>query len=91
MSLRNFAEPVMLVRSPTLTKFISGVSAKASRPDRRMNFGFSGIRRGGTSRMARPNSMMCSGRVPQQPPTMLTRPERANSPIIAPMLSGDSS
>ena len=34
-SLRKRAEPVTLVRSPTLTKGISGVSVKASRPDSR--------------------------------------------------------
>ena len=35
ISLRNLAEPVTLVRSPTLTKGISGVSVNDSRPDSR--------------------------------------------------------
>ncbi len=81
----------MLVRSPTFTKFRSGVSVKGSSPDRRIYFGFSGIARGATPSMASPNALMCSGVVPQQPPTMFTRPDRANSPIILPIVPGVSS
>ena len=36
MSLRNFAEPVTLVRSPTLTKGMSRVSVNGSRPESRI-------------------------------------------------------
>ena len=42
-SLRNRAEPVTLVRSPILTKGISGVSVNASRPDSRSRGGICGI------------------------------------------------
>jgi hypothetical protein len=34
---------------------------------------------------------ICSGVVPQQPPTMLTSPSRANPPMKAAMVSGVSS
>ena len=37
MSLRKRAEPVTLVRSPTLTKGISGVSVKGSSPESRIS------------------------------------------------------
>src|SRR5262245_24861197 len=79
MSLRKRAEPVTLVRSPTLTNGISGVSVKASSPERRSRRGTSGILRGGLPSTARTMAAMCSGVVPQQPPTMLTSPASANS------------
>ncbi len=41
-------------------------------------------RRGGTSFTASAIARMCSGVVPQQPPTMLTKPLRANSRAAAP-------
>jgi hypothetical protein len=36
-------------------------------------------------------ALMCAGEVPQQPPTMLTRPERAHSTISLASCSGVSS
>ena len=44
ISLRNLAEPVTLVRSPTLTKGMSLVSVKGSRPDSRISGGTFGTR-----------------------------------------------
>src|SRR5260370_13722295 len=79
MAWRNLAGPVTLVRSPMLTKGISGVSANASRPDSRSIRGTSGTRRGALPSTERTISWMCSGVVPQQPPTTLTRPASANS------------
>ena len=71
----------MLVRSPTLTKFSSGVSVNGSSPDRRIYLRLFGNRRAAARlRSLRPKALICSGVVPQQPPTILTRPERANSP-----------
>ena len=46
---------------------------------------------GEMARMASCIHLMCSGVVPQQPPTMLSRPARANSPRTAAMSSGVSS
>jgi hypothetical protein len=46
MSLRNLAEPVTLVRSPTFTKGISLVSAKGSSPERRSSGSIFGTARG---------------------------------------------
>ncbi len=91
ISLRNRAEPVTLVRSPTLTNGISAVSVNGSRPESRISGSTTGTCRGGyfatTSAMAR----ICSGVVPQQPPTTLIRPSRAKSSIWAAMNSGLSS
>ncbi len=64
---------------------------KGSRPARRNAFGFGTIGRGGTERMACAIALMCSGVVPQQPPTMFSQPLLAHSPIWRPMDSGVSS
>ncbi len=45
-----------------------------SRPDRRQATGISGSGRGGTPSTALAMAAMCSGVVPQQPPTMLRKP-----------------
>ncbi len=89
---RNLAEPVMLVRSPTITKPVSGVIRNGSRPlsvvYRSSNVGTrAGRRRRTVSAIIR----MCSGVVPQQPPTMFTRPAPANSPSRPLVVSGVSS
>jgi hypothetical protein len=65
-----------LVRSPTLTNGISGVSVNGSSPDSRSSGLISGIARGVLPRTASAMARMCSGVVPQQPPTMLTSPAR---------------
>jgi len=86
------AEPVTLVRSPTLTKSESGPMLKASRPDRRVRGGSSRRgRRGGRSATASAMARMCSGVVPQQPPTMLIQPASAHWRMCPAMNSGLSS
>ena len=82
ISLRNLAEPVTLVRSPTLMKGISSVLVKGSNPDRRMSGAASGMARGLSFAAAVAIASICSGVVPQQPPRILTNPASANSPTI---------
>ena len=91
ISLRKRAEPVTLVRSPTLTKGISLVSVNGSSPESRISGSSSGTRRGGYFATVAAMARMCSGVVPQQPPTTLSRPSRANSSSCAAMNSGLSS
>ena len=79
MSRRNFAEPVTLVRSPTTTNPVSGPITKGSRPEKRGSFDGPGTRRGGRPATARAMAWVCSGVVPQQPPTRFTRPSSANA------------
>ncbi len=90
-SRRNRAEPVMFVRSPIITKFVSSVIAKGSSPLNRVTETGSGRTRGCTSSTAAAIARTWSGVVPQQPPTMLTRPSRANSPSIRLVSCGCSS
>jgi hypothetical protein len=90
-SFRNFAEPVTLVRSPIIWKFESGRIVIASMPEKCVSASrgcASG--RGGRSRTASAIARMCSGRVPQQPPTTFTKPLCAHSrrrPDISPGVS----
>ena len=76
---RKRAEPVTFVRSPTTTKPVSGPISNGSRPLKRGRRGRSGMRRGGRPRTASAIARVCSGVVPQQPPTRLTSPSSANS------------
>ncbi|OPZ48800.1 MAG: hypothetical protein BWY91_03151 [bacterium ADurb.BinA028] len=91
MSLRKRAEPVMLVRSPTLTNSDCSSIVNGSNPASRVADGTSGTERGGIPATAATNCATCSGVVPQQPPMMLTRPDDANSPTTPDMVSGLSS
>jgi hypothetical protein len=84
-------EPVTLVRSPTFTNSDSGPTLKGSRPDRRSFFSTWGTLRGVTRLTASAIALMCAGEVPQQPPTIFTRPLRAHSTISAASCSGVSS
>ena len=79
ISRRNFAEPVTFVRSPTTTKPVSGRMTNGSRPEKRGSRVGSGTRRGRSPSTARAISCVCSGVVPQQPPTTLTSPSSANA------------
>ena len=79
----NFAEPVMLARSPTFTNNESAVIFSGSRPERRQAGSISGRERGFTPSTAFTISRICSGVVPQQPPTILTKPVSAHSLISA--------
>ena len=82
----------MFVRSPTITKPVSGVIRKGSSPlkDVTVSPG-AGTWRGARSRTVSAIIRMWSGVVPQHPPTMLTRPSRANDPRSELVVSGVSS
>ena len=90
---RNLAEPVMFVRSPTITKPVSGrdperlEAAERRVPVVERSGPRAGRRRWTVSAIIR----MCSGVVPQHPPTMFTSPARANSPSRPLVVSGVSS
>ena len=56
-----------------------------------MYFAGDDFTRGATPSTAWRIALMCSGRVPQQPPTMLSKPSRAKLPRIFAMCSGVSS
>ena len=88
MSRAKRAEPVTLVRSPTLTNNDSLLIAKGSSPERRSAGSISGICRGSSSDTAPTIARMWSGVVPQQPPTMFTNPLSANSWTISAIISG---
>ena len=81
----------MLVRSPTLTNRLSSVMVTGSSPESRSAGAISGTTRGATPLAASAIAAMCSAVVPQQPPTMLTRPLVANSPSTPAMWPGVSS
>src|SRR5207237_1187414 len=66
-------------------------SSNASRPESRIVAASFGRSRGGTPSTAAAMALIWSGVVPQQPPTILTRPARANSPSIPAIASGLSS
>ena len=89
---RNFLEPVMFCRSPTITNPVSGRTTNGSRPLKEVNVSVgAGTRRGGRSPTASAICRMCSGVVPQQPPRTLASPARANSPTKPLVISGSSS
>src|SRR2546427_7472530 len=80
-----------ILRSPMLTKFVSGRIVKGSRPLKRVyGSGVVGVR-GDNSRTASARALICAGVVPQHPPTILSHPLAANSPRSAVMISGVSS
>ena len=81
----------MLVRSPTLTNSESSVMVSGSSPDSRIAGAISGTSRGALPSTALAIAAMCSGVVPQQPPTRLTSPASANSRTIAAVSVGASS
>ena len=87
----NFREPATFVRSPTLTKAAAPPSRlSASRPASRRAGGAAGRARGANRSVRRRMAAMCSGVVPQQPPTRLTRPSRAKVSRMAAVSSGPS-
>ncbi len=81
----------MLVRSPTLTKRLSGVMVNGSRPESRIAGGTSGTTRGALPATACAIAAMCAGVVPQHPPTRLTSPASANSASTAAVSAAASS
>ena len=91
ISERKRTEPVTFVRSPISTKPVSSVITNGSRPERRVRGCRFGTRLGVRHRVASAMAMVCSGVVPQQPPTMLRRPSRAKSASILLVSGGCSS
>ena len=79
MNLANFGEPVTFVRSPMFTKLRSGRNVSGSRPLSRRYGSGRGIVRGWSGRTASAIARMCSGVVPQHPPTMFSQPLAAKS------------
>ncbi len=72
ISRENLGDPVTLVRSPTLMKPKFSVKFKGSRPLNRQVFSKTGISRGLYLSATFFISRICSGVVPQQPPTILS-------------------
>ena len=91
MRRRNRAEPVMLARSPMFTNRASSSITSGSRPARASAFLAAGGVRGAALEARSAKARMCSGVVPQQPPTMFTKPRSMKSPMVAAMSSGVSS
>ena len=79
------------MRSPIITKPVSGPISNGSSPLKRGRRGGSGIVRGARPCTAAAIFAVCSGVVPQQPPTRLTKPSAANSPRSALVSPGCSS
>ena len=78
-SERNRADPVTLVRSPIITNPVSGPISKGSSPLHRVRATRPETVRGAVPSTAAAICRTCSGVVPQQPPTTLTRPSSANA------------
>ena len=91
MSSAKRRDPVTFVRSPIIRKLESGRTTRGSRPARRVSGSGAGTRRGSTPAAAAATARMWSGVVPQQPPSMLTRPLSANRPSSPAVVSGVSS
>ena len=84
-------DPVTFVLSPTLIKSESSPTLKGSRPDKRSFCFIEGVFLGEHGETASLIALICSGVVPQQPPTILTQPSSANSAINPEVISGVSS
>ena len=91
-SLRNFLEPATFVLSPTFTKFVSFVTTRDSRPESFKCLSFSvfcadflGLYLLASSAMA----FICSGVVPQQPPTIFINPSSRYDCNISLIICGD--
>ena len=74
MSRANFADPVTLVRSPTFTNKVSSLRYKGSSPLRLQSLDTGFLDLGGRSRIDSTMAPICSGVVPQHPPTIFTKP-----------------
>src|SRR6056300_1693083 len=82
------ADPVTFVLSPTLTNRELALMLNASKPLSLHAGSIEGIFRGGIPSIAAAIAAICSGDVPQQPPTILRNPLAANSLIIEAISSG---
>ena len=80
-SRRKRGEPVMLVLSPTITRgALWPSSLRGSRPLSRVAAAVFGSSRGAQALTLSAMARICSGVVPQQPPTMLSSPSPARPP-----------
>ncbi len=87
----NLREPVTFVRSPTFTKLVLGVIVMGSKPLKRKNgSGLLGIR-GEWFWATFAIIAICSGDVPQQPPTIFENPADKKSSMCSPIISAVSS
>ena len=91
INLRNFADPVTLVRSPTFMNPNSLLSVMGSNPLNRNKGSISGGVRGLYDFAISANARMCAGVVPQHPPKIFTYPSSKNSLTCEAINSGDSS
>ena len=91
ISRANFADPVTFVRSPAIWKLLSGRMVSGSSPLNCVGRGSSGTARTGAPLTASAMEAMWSGVVPQQPPTMFSRPAAANSRRMSAVAAGCSS
>ena len=80
MSRRNFFEPVTFVRSPMFMKFESGLKVTASSPLSRRKGSITGISLGLIVFAISTICFICSGVVPQHPPTIFRNPLLRKSP-----------
>ena len=90
MSRAKRREPVTLVRSPIIWKLLSGRMVSVSRPENCVNGSGDGARRGARPATAFATARMWSGVVPQQPPTMFTKPSSTNA-LTSPHVSAGAS
>ena len=79
MSFLNFVEPVTFVLSPTFINKPFGSISTGSRPESSIAFAGSAGFRGGLSEIMSLIMEICSGVVPQHPPTIFKKPSLANS------------
>ena len=79
MSERKRAEPVTFVRSPIATNVVPSKISNGSSPAKRVSGRRVGTLRGGSPRTASTIAFVCSGVVPQQPPTTFTSPASPSS------------
>ena len=91
ISRKNRREPATLHRSPIFKKLICGDTTSLSNPESCMYSGAAGLRCGTAFSTIRVYSAICSGVVPQQPPTILTSSSSMNSLICPAIFSGVSS
>ena len=91
ISLENLGDPVMLVRSPIFTKLVRGVNVTGSRPLSRIKGSGTGGTLGGNFAALSAIHFICSGVVPQHPPTILTNPFAIKSSTRWAVSCGNSS
>ena len=82
ISLRNFAEPVTFVLSPIFVKLLPLYIVNGSNPLNLGSLSITGGFLGGYFLAISAIAFMCSGVVPQHPPTIFTSPSCKNSSML---------